>query len=367
MSKDTTSLTSSVSFKVAKGELGKIEKEMFNYIESERRLWVKTFLLMNKVEKEELWKNGYHSFSAWVNDFAIRAELHVSLLWQRLKAGRAYVMHLERAGINDPAEIESTISNTNASSETLVLVDKIAGKNAAVADDLIKKVESNELTKKDLSYAWYRVRDERDEKANKTKKADKDDKADKADTDKKTKSNESVNSVDTVTEIDKSDLDKNNIELFNVTANDCVEAIRISNWITQDPDSGYKLYTEFPVQLPTSRHARRIDALAVVAPKIYHGEYNIDLHGIEIKVNKHDLLRDKKMAEYIKFVDYFWIMVTPELTEDVMNYKSDEWGVIVLKDGSAKILCKPQRYGGVSMRDITLATMWRKDNDYFDI
>lgn len=341
---DNTELQPVEQQQIQGGELARIENEMLVYINQERRLWVKTFMLMNRVEKEELWKTGgYHSYSAWVNDFATRAELHVSLLWQRLKAGRAYLQYLQRAGVDN---VSDALERTNASAESLVLVEKIAGKNAGVADDLIKKLESNELTRKDLSDAWHQVKSEKDKpysgKSGKEKVLGR-------------------------------DMEKENTEFFFpevVTAKDCINAL--DEWLhdmVDDDTEEYELYTEFPVRVPTAKHARRIDAVSIVGKAMGKGTqgYDVEIHGFEIKVDKNDLVKDEKMGEYVKFVDYFWLVVPFSLLDEARSFKAATWGIIAIKDKDAVVMDEATKLEGVSFRDITLATAWRKDHGCFTL
>lgn len=79
----------------------------------------------------------------------------------------------------------------------------------------------------------------------------------------------------------------------------------------------YKVFTEFGVDSPGTRNARRIDALVAETLTTEHPR-QIKLHGIEIKVSRSDLLHDEKMAEYTQYVDDFWIAIPQYLVDDAV-------------------------------------------------
>ena len=93
--------------------------------------------------------------------------------------------------------------------------------------------------------------------------------------------------------------------------------------------------TEFAVQTGTSHHARRIDAL-VLENMTPNEPGKISIHGIEIKVDKSDLLNDHKMQEYLDFVDFFWIAVPELLVDEAQSVIADGWGILTI-DNDKKI------------------------------
>lgn len=187
------------------------------------------------------------------------------------------------------------------------LVEKIAGSNSAIADNLMDKVVAGELKRQDLKHAWEAVR------------------ADKENV-RVTRHDKQPERTDTA-----------------LSAADIVLALSGSSWI---PDTNrtirsyepqkYRIMTEFAVQTGTSRHARRMDVLALETIT----EADISLHGIEIKVDKHDLLNDHKMQEYVDFCDYFWIAVPEELLEDAKSIAATGWGILTVNNGNAIVAVK---------------------------
>lgn len=290
---------------MGKGNIEKIEEELQTLLSEDKKSWVKIYELMEEVEEEKLYEGKYRSFTAWVNELAIKSKVHVSLLWSRKKAGKVYAEYQERAkaagrDVPDMREVRVSPDNFN-------LVEKIAGSNSAIADNLMDKVVAGELKRQDLKHAWEAVR------------------ADKENV-RVTRHDKQPERTDTA-----------------LSAADIVLALSGSSWI---PDTNrtirsyepqkYRIMTEFAVQTGTSRHARRMDVLALETIT----EADISLHGIEIKVDKHDLLNDHKMQEYVDFCDYFWIAVPEELLEDAKSIAATGWGILTVNNGNAIVAVK---------------------------
>ena len=68
---------------------------------------------------------------------------------------------------------------------------------------------------------------------------------------------------------------------------------------------------EFPVYTGETRHAQRIDLLVIenITTDGHLKPYDVRIHGIEIKVSYHDLINDKKMANYVPFCDLNWLAI----------------------------------------------------------
>lgn len=124
--------------------------------------------------------------------------------------------------------------------------------------------------------------------------------------------------------------------------------------------STYRVFEEFAIDPGTSRHSRRLDAL--IAENISvppHTDNQVNLIGVEIKVDVNDLKNDCKMQEYTDFVDQFYLAVPDE--EDIVNaalsIKLDTWGLIIVsKDGQIKVLQTADKLPAI-MRDKTLNSL----------
>lgn len=344
-------------------ELSKIENQLIQIFAEEQKIWVRTYLLMQKVRETGLYTaKGHKSFSAWMNSLASEIiHVHVSLLWKRLKAGDLYAQHVERleassgassaAGPQDTAQkIADGIQQTEVSPDTLVLIDKVADGNSAQVDELIEKAERGELKNKDLKDAWAVAKVRKLEagqaptrKSKHQKKADVPDSA--APADAGAADGEAGGAVTAVSaeELAKAQAEKQAQE-DAIAAAQVIHALDDSGWLRKlynydaDPRKfdkpTFKLLREFPISTPTAAHARRIDALVVENFSIDpHVQDAVALHGIEVKVSESDLKRDTKMADYALYVDKFWIAVPDkkELLDAARGYLGEGWGLIAIQ------------------------------------
>lgn len=285
-----------------------IENQLNGLLATDKRSWVEIYKLMDEVEKERLYSSKYHSYTAWVNSLAANNHIHVSLLWSRKKAGKVYAAYMERA-IQQGKSVPS-LTAAAISPDSLNLIEKIAGPNTDVTDDLIQKVLQNDLSRKDLKNAWATVK--------------------------------AANG--TITR--KTRYDRNAVKISDdaITAKDIVLALSDRKWIPnqiegQEYESEkYKLFTEFAIQTGSSRNARRIDALIFENLTLEHQKnYHLHIHAIEIKVSKSDLMRDEKMQEYCDFADYFWLAVPETLENEAKKLIIAGWGILVISAETLRI------------------------------
>ena len=137
-----------------------IENELETLLSADKKSWVRIYELMDSVEKEKLYTDKFSSYTKWVNALADKAKVHVSLLWNRKKAGRVYAAYEERA-----KACGRTVPSMNAiqvSADNFNLIEKIAGNNTDVADELIDKVLQGDMKRSDLKNAWQTVKADRE-------------------------------------------------------------------------------------------------------------------------------------------------------------------------------------------------------------
>lgn len=307
-----------------------IENQLAEMLANDKKSWVQIYRLMDQVDQEKLYAVKYKSYTAWVNHLAELTKVHVSLLWQRKKAGNYYKKYEERAeklGRKVPK-----MESINVSPDSIALIEKIAAGNDDVADELMEKALGGGMSRDDLRAAWKSVKTEREAKNIKAVRTSRHDE-------------ESV---------------KAPADDVAVKAADIVLALNNYSWLP-NKDYGeyierkYKIFTEFSVRTGSSRSARRLDVLAAESCTAKNPD-EVILHGIEIKVSKHDLLDDKKMGEYTDFCDYFWLAIPAELQEYALSIMMDSWGLIVVRDGKAEAV-KQARYNAGVMRDLTMASV----------
>lgn len=334
-------------------KIEEIEKELSMILEVDKKSWVRIWELMTEVDNDNLWKNKYTSYTAWVRHLSNKYKIHESLLWKRKSAGNIYLKFYKRAtekGIDVP-----DIHNVSVSPDNFELIEKIAQGREDIADDLTIKTLNGELKRKDLKNAWTTVKEKGQRNGKKVVKSNGYDKLD-------------VNNL----------VGEDLLEIFEegifIRSTDIVLALKDSLWLSSGAvgetfeikgTKGYGRYkhskyiysamTEFPVYTGTSRNSRRID-IAIFENITNENPFEINVHGVEIKVEGFDLYNDHKMSEYVDFVDYFWIAVPIKLKEYALKYIDSNWGIIVVdNDKKPSILKKPTKNNPI-MKLETLTT-----------
>lgn len=296
-------------------ELEDVEKELITLAKQDTKTWVSFYKLMKEVQERELYKETANTYTAWVKNLALKCGLHESSLWNKLKAGRIYESYQKVQAAK--GMVITPIEQVDVSADSLILLDKINKKSEEVAAPLVEKVLNKELSRADLRETYKALGG--DQRAS-TQKA-------------KLEAGEEVK--------------EKSVEQL-ITAAAIVQALSTPTWLGDvhynssirflpaEERSKYRTYTEFSVQTGTSKKSRRIDLLAVENLTLDH--WGINIHGVEIKVSKSDLIRDTKYMEYAQSVDYLWLAIPLELLEVAMETKADSVGVIVVdKDNNAKI------------------------------
>ena len=307
-----------------------IEKELLALLKSDQHNWTQIYRLMQRVEDEELYADsGFQSYTAWVNSLADRSKVHVSILWRRKKAGKFYSNYQKRAA--ERGIIVPSLEEAGVSSDDLSLVEKIAGGVDTVQDNLLKRVLNKDMTRRDLKEAWSVVKAEREKKGLKITKTSRHD-----------------------TEVIEDQVESNGIDAYKI-----IRALSSNrNWFPGAAEANkYRLFPEFTVQTGSAHHGRRIDALVAVLDG-----FALNLIGIEIKVDKADLLNDHKMSEYTDFVDQFYIAVPDdkEMIAAAQSVRLADWGIVVINDrGDVKEVQTASKLEAV-MRNDTLATLVSK-------
>ncbi len=330
-------------------ELEKIEERLTASVNDDMQRWQGTYQMMHQVEQDQMYAGaGYRSFTAWVNHVAERAHCHVSLLWARLKAGRAYAEYAERAkaaGREVPA-----LDDIRVSPDTLGLCVTVgAGSNSDI-DHLIDQSVAGKLGRADLRDAARARRWRKSEQswAACMKKYDDEHKHDDDQDDDQDKDDQQVNQ----------DKESEKPEKPVVTAEQIVLALRRHRgWLgvfndRSYVDRGIEVYTEMRADTGEGRAVRRFDVL--VAETLTCSERDaVKLHGVEIKVSKSDLMRDHKMAEYVPFCDCFYIAVpdVPVMIQAAEDVRLPTWGVLAVSPDGAVRVVEPAQVLPGAMRD----------------
>lgn len=338
-----------------KKELLEIEKKLNVLVEVDKQNWSNFYLLLKKIEDEELWREGYKTFTAWIKHFAHVSKLQESVLWNRKRAGEIYQNYYSRK-VQKQEEV-ADITEVEVAQDTLILIQKIAKDDVELQDELTDKAINKELKKKDLQQAYRIIKSQKD-KERKLKE-------ELAQIRAKKVSNVVAAVDDIANNEDKIENDIEKLRNTTATALDISNALNNNEWLSvykqkteYDEEktlerfkkfyekSKYSTFTEFPVYLGTTRHSRRVDVL--ICENITSERYNLNLHGIEIKVSKGDLEGDHKYTEYAEFVDYLWLAVPDELVKVAKETKLHKCGILVItQDKEIKVVEKAEKLNPV--------------------
>lgn len=346
-----------------------IEKELDQLISDDKKSWIKIYKLLETVEAQRLYATNYRSFTAWINSLSAKLKIHVSVLWSRKKAGKFYSEYLSRA--HAAGRSVTTLDDTAAPSippESINYIDKIAGNNTAVADDLMDKLLNGDLSRNQLKSAWETIKAGHAAAGIKPRVNAHD--AHKAAVSDATGTNDEkqITAADIVLALTTSSEWLSHIGIGTDAA--AAASPVIPNHRSERPDRRvtpkYRVMPEFAVRPGTSHFARRIDALVLenhTVEQLRDKNYDLHLHAIEIKVDRHDLLGDHKMQEYCDFSDFFWVAVPASLEADARSILAPGWGLLVITDDadskrfsrSVRVAEKAKKSSGI-MRDQTLST-----------
>lgn len=304
-----------------------IENELTKLINLDKKNWTHFYLLLKEIEERELWKETCNSFTGWVKEFSIKTKTHESIIWNRKKAGKVYESY-QRIKEQQGYSVKP-IEESNVSADSLVILDKINKYDEEIAGRLVDKVMDKSITKKDLREVYKSIRPENVSRAPKN-----------------TLSEEEKKRLFNNREIDK--LESNGIEEV-ITANDIVATLCGIEWLNENKtikriafktafeQNKYKAFTEFPVFTGTSKKSRRMDML-ITENITSENTWNLNLHCIEIKVSKSDLLEDNKYTEYTEFVDYMWLALPENLIDIAKDNSFKSCGIISVKKSGAVIV-----------------------------
>ena len=308
---------------MSKLNLKEIEDKLEVLIKIEKKNWADFYLLIKQVETDELWQGTYNSFTQWVKDFAVRTKIHESTIWYKKKAGEVYEKYAEmrkKKGL----EVEE-IRDSKVSVNSLVILDKIDKYSPEKTEELADKVFNKEITRNDLHSIYKAVRPSAETR-------------------------ERISSI-YASKTDE-EIRSEKIEESIKTSNILSTLYSIECWLGKKKERKYfkssyeqdkiQCFAEFPFFTGTTRHSRRIDFLCI-ENMTSENLWELNIHGIEIKVNEHDLLNDEKYTEYTEFVDYFYLAVPEELEEVAKKNKFNGCGLIVIskdKENSNKFIAK---------------------------
>ena len=320
-------------------ELNRIEEELTGLLQHDKRSWVQIYRLMEEVDRGNLWCGDYPSYTAWVNATASKNRVHVSILWSRKKAGKMYADYERR--MEEKGKRAVPMEDVSISPDNFVLIDKIAGSDSTLADDLIDKSVDGVLTRKDLKEAWRTVKEDRKRSGERPTRINGSDKRfrirPEEASDHPDQDDESADRQQSGPDPSSSATEAPAPAPIELTAAQIVMALaKSSSWIPGKIEEErdfiprkYRCLTELAVKTGSSHHARRLD-VCVLETLSATETGRVRVHGIEIKVSRHDLLSDHKMQKYVSFCDRFWIAVPDALVADAESVALPEWGILAV-------------------------------------
>jgi len=304
-------------------QLATVESKLAVYIADEKDDWLEVYKLMEKVKSKELFKaRDLNSFTAWVSYLANALAVGTSSIWRRYKAGRTFKEYADRTNLS----LDDT-KNLTVSYDTVASIETLAGRDSKKLDDFMERAIAGKITREDVRKA---LREKR--KTSKVPKSRHD----------RVKAGERT-------------------EIGSVTASDIVLELNRYYWLscmTKEPIMTnnpiktylYSLETELGVVTGTSAHKRRFDGVIFENLTINSTDnYGVNIYGVEIKVNKYDLMNDHKMQEYTNFCDYFVIAIPndSEMINIAREIKLPDWGILIYDETKEnerlKILDKPKK------------------------
>ena len=297
-----------------------VEKELEDIFATDRRGWVKMYRLLDIVDKKNLWRREYTSFSEWLRDYAKRKNISASLLWHRRQAGRFYDNFISRANIAGITEPQ--LEDVDVPVDSLNIAERIAGENEFAADDLIRKIINRELTRQDLSSIWKNVKAEKyaREKAYREWR-------------------EPPAYASNVAWIKTQDIILSLMKDYwlpdAIFEENARLAIKDTNYVALGFNGRirpmYRTAADFGVFNRAIEEDTNIDLMIAENCTIDAEDkgYRLNLHAIEVKVDKKDFLSVKEMDMYRLFADYCWLAVPEEICQDALEFVPDDLVIIV--------------------------------------
>lgn len=310
--------------------IAELEKNLAEAFKQDQQTWTKFYVVMKEIEEKELFKPEHRSFTAWLKSFCLTNKIPESVVWNRKKAGKTYERFLElQVKRGRKASTLADISQISVSMDSLVLIDKIAKKAPEIEVELVEKALNKELTRADLRSAYKKIRDEKNGEVYEsevviqeiTKEKEENIDIHSKPTNSKEEIKDKVKAIEIIQKI-KATSDW----LDSIQERRELDPNRFKKRVTFDPK--YKCFDEFPMYTGTTSLSRRVDVL-VVENMAVSEHFELNLHGIEIKVDKSDLSQDMKYTEYGEFVHYLWIAIPKELRGTAVKLVPKHVGILV--------------------------------------
>ena len=344
-----------VNVEVEVHTLAEAEAQLEKILDNTATIWGKSAAIIMQVKQQELWVDFNDSFSQWLRQFATKKGVSVSYLWKINAMGTHYLKYLERKNVQAQANNKELnapmLDNLEVDLVSLELATKLAGNSEEKQVELFDEVLNGTKKRSELASAWrlertlkpHKVKKTRHETVEASDPSEADETNDSADV--------TITAVDIVFALSKAKTENSFINFVPAYS----EKVKYKEL--------FEVLTEFPVKTGTTHNARRIDCLIATNRDTEDKNYDLTLHGIEIKVSKSDLENDYKMDEYKQFVDYFYIAIpkNEEMIEIALNEFSEDSGVLVVnEDEEIEVIRQAKLQTNSFMKIDTLKTIINK-------
>ena len=331
------------------GSLAEAEQLLDTILSDNKKRWVEIYRVLCDVRDSEAYKSAFGSFSGWLQNYAKRSNTSAQILWKYYRCGN-YYQKIEE--VQKQKEHRLDLKAEDLSPDNMVLIGKITKNDPQRGGALAMKTVRGELGRKGLQAMWNREKMERKHRGEKMT---------------------CINGYDSY-ENGNSASSSARMTAGQIVSALCSDYLWLPGIVTPRPPycrNTYLCIPEFPVR--TAEKTRHLDLLIaenLTAPTA-DANFQVTLHGIEIKVDRYDLERDDKMQEYPQFVDLFWLAI-PEGDDELYAAASDllqdnpGWGLLLItSSGSAKVAQKADKSltptAGLLTKD-TLMTFVNKAN-----
>lgn len=306
--------------------LSEIEYEIGNILMTDNKSWVRLYRLFKIVEREELWKDEYHSISSWVNHVARKTKSHACLIWKRKSAGEFYEEYERRKRAK--GEPATPLDEIQISPDNFILIKKIAQENIQTADEMTDEVVRGVLGRKRLIELWTAIR------------------AVKASQGIPFTKHNSHGTLATNGRVYSDLIDRRGHMVLRgiypdnrklISAEDILVAFGTPRWLehiggffsaktNSTEKRAYKQFPEFKIENRATGYSRILNML-IIENCTVPDPRDVVIHGIEVKVNESDFV-DLMLEPFTPYVDYMWIAVPEMLVESAKQLLEDDWGII---------------------------------------
>ncbi len=278
-------------------ELERIEHQLQPLVKKKDKSWIEVYRLLEIVEKEMLYTVSYSSYTAWLTDFAERANVTVSLLWKKKKAGKFYSSYTESRQYQNKPYVP--LEKSNMDPEVIVMIEKITAGNLAEAHKMIDRSRTGKITRGDLKTLWESEKKERAKKGIPIQRANAYDKQTFTD----------------LSYVGYASKDATNIDILSALCNH-----RWMSSLTPLNESGkYRLLTEFSI----IRNDLETDYIVIENCTAAKNPFLFNLHSIKIVCERSDFRRKAEFKTYPEYMDYYWLAVPVEYQNEAVNWLTD--------------------------------------------